>query len=158
MSEPEKIIRVEGLPLGAGFNWSVGVLMEKFMNALAQKKLLAAKCPACGYVVAPPRTRCPRCNARIGEPDLIELSGKGKIIGRAQAQVELDGKCNFRDLKEPKLIGAIKLDGADSTIFMPIEPPDPAKLPIGASVSVQWNDQLKGEIADIRCFKREGSE
>lgn len=152
MSGQEQIIKVEGLPLSAGFNWSVGVLMEKFIKSLADKKLLGAKCPKCGYVVAPPRTRCARCSAKIGEADLVELSGKGKILGRTVAMVELDGKCKFVDLKEPRLVGAIKLDDADSTWFMPIDA-DPDKLEVGTAVAIQWSKDLKGEISDIKCFK-----
>lgn len=153
MSDKEKFIKVDGLPLGADFNWSVGVLMEKFIKSLGDKKLFGAKCPKCGYVVAPPRTRCMKCNARMGEDDLVELSGKGTIQGRTLANVKLDGKCNFVDLKEPKIIGAIKLDDADSTLFMPVEGADIEKLGIGTAVSIQWSDETKGEIADIKCFK-----
>ncbi len=152
MNHKEEIIKVAGLPLNAQFNWSVGVLMEKFIKSLADKKLLASKCSECGYVTAPPRTRCVRCNIKMGEADLIELSGKGTLLGSTVAQVKLDGKCNFVDLGEPQVIAAIKLEGADSTIFMPLDAKDPEQLEIGTEVSIQWSDPTKGEIADIKCF------
>jgi len=153
MNNKEEIIKVIGLPLGAGFNWSVGVLMEKFIKSLGDKKLLGAKCKKCGYVVAPPRTRCIRCNAKLDEDCLVELSGKGVLLGRTEAKVELDGKCNFVDLEEARVIGAIKLDDADSTLFMPIQAADAGELEIGTSVCVEWAAATKGEIADIKCFK-----
>ena len=127
--------------------------MEKFIKSLADKKLLGAKCPKCGYVLVPPRTRCVRCNAKIGEGDLVELSGKGVLTGRTLAKVKLDGKCNFVDRKEKKIIGAVKLDDADSTLFMPIEADDLVKLEIGTAVSIQWSDETKGDISDIKSFK-----
>jgi len=152
MNQSERIIKVDGMPLGAGFNWSVGVLMEKFMAALAGKKLLAGKCPKCAYVVTPPRTRCPKCNGKIGEADLIELSGKGRLLGKTVTGVKLDGKCNFAPLPKAMVIAAVKLDGADSTLFLPLDA-DPAKAAIGAAVSVQWSAETKGEISDIKCLQ-----
>ena len=145
-------IRVDGLPFVAGFSWSVGFQMERFIKALAEKKLLASKCPQCGYTYIPPRNRCGKCSAKIEEKDNLELSGEGKLMGWTVSYVELDGKGNWLDLKEPKIIGAIKLDGADSTIFMPIEA-KPEELEIGMKLAIQWNKELKGAISDIKCFK-----
>ena len=139
--------------MGAGFNWSVGVLMEKFIKSLADKKLLGSKCPGCGYVHAPPRTRCVKCNAKVGSDDIIELSGKGSLLGHTIAHVQLDGKANFEDLDEPVIIGAIKLEDADSTIFMSIEGAEADKLEAGTAVAIQWNDKTEGAISDIKCFK-----
>ena len=89
----------------------------------------------------------------MAEGDLVESKGKGKIASYSAAHVELDGKGNFVDLKAPKIIGAIKLDDADSTIFLPVVDSDAKKLKVGAEVSVVWSDQPKGEIADIKGFK-----
>lgn len=152
-----EIINVAGLPFVAGFKWSVGFQMERFIKALAQKKILGAKCSKCGYTYVPPRSRCGKCYAQVGEKDLIELSGKGTLMGYTVAYVELDGAGNFRDLKKPRLIGAIKLEGADSTIFMPIEEIDPKKVKDGMKVVVQWNKETKGDLKDIKYFKPEKS-
>jgi len=155
MEEKNDIVRVEGRPFIAGFNWSVGFQMERFIKAFANKKILASKCPKCGYTYVPPRSRCGKCNARIEEKDLLDLSGKGTLVGYTTAHVELDGAGNFRDLKKAKLIGAIKLDGADSTIFMPLEEVKAKDLKEGMKVAVNWKDKTKGEIADIKSFKPE---
>ena len=83
MESRSEIIKVQGLPVVvAGFNWSVGFLMEKFIKTLADKKILAAKCPGCGYTYVPPRSRCGKCHAKITEGELTELSGKGRIHAR----------------------------------------------------------------------------
>jgi len=148
------IIKVHApIPVVAGFNWSVGVLMEKFLNELADKKLLAVKCPGCGYVHVPPRRRCVKCHAKMGESDLVELSGKGELAGWTAAHVELDGKGNWRDLEEPKVIGAIKLEGADSLIYIPVAGVKPEDVEPGMKVVPGWADELKGEPGDLSCFK-----
>jgi uncharacterized OB-fold protein len=153
MKSKSEIVDVQPLPFVAGFNWATGFLMQKFIKELANKKLLAAKCPGCGYTYVPPRARCGKCHAKIEEKNLINLSGKGKLVSYTTAHVKLDGEGNFQDLEKPVIIGAIKLDNADSTIFMPVEGIKPRDLVEGLKVKVQWQQETKGELSDIRCFK-----
>jgi len=82
------------------------------------------------------------------------LSGKGTLLGHTLAYVELDGKGSFQDLKKPKVIGAIKLEGSDSTVFMPLDV-EPKKIKEGMKLAPQWRKETKGELADIECFKPE---
>jgi hypothetical protein len=153
MPKKSEIVEVQALPFVAAFSWSTGFLMEKFIKELANKKILAAKCPGCGYTYVPPRSRCGKCHAKIQEKNLITLSGKGTLVNYTTAHVKLDGDGNFQDLEKPEIIGAIKLDKADSTIFMPLEGIKPKDVTEGLKVKVQWRDETKGELADIRCFK-----
>jgi len=153
MKSKSEIVDVQPLPFVAGFNWATGFLMQKFIKELANKKILAAKCPGCGYTYVPPRARCGKCHAKIEEKNLINLSGKGKLLSYTTAHVKLDGEGNFQDLEKPVIIGAIKLDNADSTIFMPVEGIKPRDLVEGLKVKVQWQQETKGELSDIRCFK-----
>ena len=153
MREALEIVRVTAIPFTASYAWSVGIPMEKFIQALAKKKLLASKCPECGYTYAPPRNRCGKCAAAIGDKNLVELSGQGTLVSWTQARVELDGAGNWKDLAAPKLIGAIKLEGADSTLVLPLEKADAKKLKAGLKVEAVWSDAPKGEIADLKGVK-----
>jgi len=54
MEKKSEIVNVQTLPLVAGFNWSVGFMMQRFITALARKELLAARCPTCAYIYVPP--------------------------------------------------------------------------------------------------------
>ena len=153
MPKKSAIVDVQALPFFAAFSWSTGFLMEKFIKELANRKILAAKCPGCGYTYVPPRARCGKCNAKIEEKNLINLSGKGTLVSYTTAYVKLDGNGNFQDLEKPEIIGAIKLDKADSTIFMPLEGIKPKDITEGLKVKVEWREETKGELSDIRCFK-----
>jgi hypothetical protein len=152
-SSKEEVIPVKGLPVTAAYGWSVGELMEKFIKELRNKKILAAKCPKCNYTYVPPRLRCGKCFSKIDANNLTELSGKGVLVGYTTAYVELDGNGNFRDLNKPKLIGAIKLDGSDSTIFMPLVDVEPEKIKEVLKVGVVWREETKGELADVKGFR-----
>lgn len=153
MEKKSEIVDVQTLPLVAGFSWSVGFLMERFIRSLAKRELLAARCPACAYTYVPPRSRCGKCHARIQEEDLIPISGKGTVIGHTTAFVSLDGQGNLSDVKVPGIIGAIKFDKADSTVFLAIEGVSPDDVKEGINVEIQWRKQTKGELADIQCVK-----
>ena len=153
MKSKSEIVEVQALPFVANFSWATGFLMQRFIKELANKKILAVKCPGCGYTYVPPRSRCGKCHAKIEEKNLINLSGKGKLLSYTTVHVKLDGEGNFQDLEKPVIIGAIKLDNADSTIFMPVEGIKPRDLVEGLKVKVQWQQETKGELSDIRCFK-----
>ncbi|HUT54787.1 MAG TPA: Zn-ribbon domain-containing OB-fold protein [bacterium] len=153
MDNISEIVRVQSIPYTVGFNWSVGIPMEKFIKALADKKILASKCPGCGYVYTPPRNRCGKCGKEIGTADIIELSGQATLAGYTTARVELDGAGNWKDLEAPKIIGAIKLEGADSTIFMPLEGVAAKALKPGLKLKPGWSEKTEGKISDLKCFK-----
>ena len=154
METKADIIRLQGLPIvQAAFNWSVGFQMERFLKALAAKKFLASKCPGCGHVYVAPRNRCAKCDAKMEEKDLVELSGKGLLTGFTVAQVELDGKGNFVDLKKPKILAAIRLDGSNSTVFFPLEEIEPKNLQIGLKVALEWEKEPKVGWKNIKYFK-----
>ncbi|MEM2135792.1 MAG: Zn-ribbon domain-containing OB-fold protein [Candidatus Jordarchaeaceae archaeon] len=151
----EEVIPVKGIPVVAGFRWSVGELMDRFIRELGNRKILGAKCSKCNYTYVPPRAWCGKCSAKMDANSLVELSGKGVLVGYTTAYVELDGNGNFRNLEKPKAIGAIKLEGADSTIFMPLIDVEPEKLKAGITVKVVWQEETKGQISDIKGFKPE---
>ena len=153
MKSKSEIVDVQALPFVAGFNWSTGFLMQRFIQELANRKILGAKCPECGYTYVPPRSRCGKCYAKIDEKNLITLSGRGSLVSYTTAYVELDGKGNFGDLKESVIIGAIRLENADSTVFMPLQGIKPQDITEGLKVEVQWREETKGEMADIKCFR-----
>ncbi len=152
MKSKSGIVDVQPVPFFAAFSWSTGFIMEKFIKELANRKILAAKCPGCGYTYVPPRSRCGKCNSKMEEKNLITLSGKGTLVSYTVAHVKLDGNGNFLDLEKPEIIGAIKLDKADSTIFMPVEGIKPKDVAEGLKVKVQWRDETRGELSDLQCF------
>jgi len=152
-SQSEIVLTKAPVPLVFGFQWSVGEMMEKFIKTLADRKILGARCPECGYVYVPPRWRCGKCYAKIEEGNLTELPGKGTLLSYTTAYVELDGAGNFKELSEPKPIGAIKLEGTDSTVFMPLGEVKPVDLKEGMKVEVVWREETKGELADINYFR-----
>jgi uncharacterized OB-fold protein len=153
MEAKSEIVEVKTFPFPAGFDWAVGQMMQRFIETLAKRRILGAKCPACGYTYAPPRARCGRCYSVIEEKDVMDLSGKGTLLSYTEAHVAPDGNGNLKDLEKPMIVGAVKLEGADSVWFMPVEGVKPEDLKVGLAVKVRWRDETKGAVADICCFE-----
>lgn len=153
MEGKSEIVEVNTFPFPAGFNWAVGPAMQSFIQALAGKKVLGAKCPSCGYTYVPPRSRCGKCYEAIEEKNMVDLSGGGTLMSYTKAHVKMDGNGNFQDLENPMVIGAVKLDGADSLLFLPVEGVKAADLKEGLKVRIQWREEAKGELADIKGFE-----
>ncbi len=149
----EEIIKFEGMDITAEFQWSVGELIDEFLSALSEKTILGSKCGECGFVHVPPRRRCVDCLTELDKEDLVKVSDKGFIDSYTIAKKELDGKGNFLELEEPKIIASIKLEGTDSKIFMPVEKTEPAELEEGMKVKAVWREERTDEIDDIRFFK-----
>ena len=156
MEGKSEIVEVKTFPFPAGFNWAVGPAMQRFIQALAGKKVLGAKCPSCGYTYVPPRSRCGRCCTVIEEKNTVDLSGRGTLMSYTKAHVKMDGNGNFQDLEKPMTIGAVKLDEADSLLFLPVEGVKAADLKEGLKVKIQWREETKGELADIMGFEPAG--
>ena len=148
------IVPVEPVPFTANYAWSVGVMMEKFIKSLADKKLFAAKCPNCGYTYVPPRNRCGKCGAKIEENDMVELSGKGRLLSSTDASLDLDGSGNFVELDTPRIICAVVFEGADSTLFLPLVDGGDDVLLSGTEMDIVWNKETTGSIKDIAGVKQ----
>jgi uncharacterized protein len=91
--------------------------IQDYMAALRENKLLGLKCRNCDTVTAPPRMVCRKCTGT--DLDIIELSGKGRIVTFTSVFVPPDafvGKTPYLvvmvELEEgPWLMG--NLDGTD---------------------------------------------
>ena len=55
--------------------------VNDFIDYLEQGKVMASRCQTCGMVFFPPRADCYKC--LTSDMEWVEVSGKGKQIGRA---------------------------------------------------------------------------
>jgi uncharacterized protein len=78
--------------------------IQDYMVSLMENKLLGLKCRSCGAVTAPPRMVCRTCTGT--DLDIIELSGKGKIVTFTCVYVPPDSFVG----KTPYLIVMVELD------------------------------------------------
>ena len=65
---------------------------KDYNNALKKNKLLGLKCKKCGAITCPPMMVCNECTA--GDLDIVELSGKGKIVTFTKVNLAPEGRQN----------------------------------------------------------------
>jgi uncharacterized protein len=78
--------------------------VKEYLSALGENRLLGLKCKECGFITTPPRLACRKCAAQ--DPEVVELSGKGKIVTFTSVYVPPERRRG----KTPYLIVMVELD------------------------------------------------
>lgn len=77
---------------------------KEYNRALRKSKLLGLKCNDCGTITCPPKISCHECTGL--NLDIVELSGKGKIVTYTRCFVAPQGREN----ELPYTIVMVELD------------------------------------------------
>ena len=138
------------VPLTFGYNHYVGKYLERYIQALGERKILGIKCSGCGRVVVPPRSTCGRCDLTMDE--WVEVGPEGTVKNFTVAHVKvINGE--IKDLTEPAIIGMIHLDGADVLIEGLIKGIKPEDVKPGTRVKAVWKEEMKGRVTDLDHFE-----
>jgi uncharacterized OB-fold protein len=134
----------------AEFDFWVGLYLDKFLEGLEQKKFIGNKCSKCGKVYIPPRKICGDCFAHIEE--YIDLPDTGILTNFTYTNLQITER-RPRKSTITRMLGLVKLDGADSSMLLPVIETEPKNLKIGMKVQVVWSETIKGQPTDIKGFK-----
>ncbi|RJP31499.1 MAG: Zn-ribbon domain-containing OB-fold protein [Actinobacteria bacterium] len=137
-------------PLDFGYNYRVGTYLQRYIDALKDKKILGAKCPQCGKVVVPPRKYCGACN-KVRE-EYVELSQEGTLENYTVGHITLE-KGQVNQAESPYIVGMIKLGGADNLLVGKVAGVSPQEVKTGMRLKAVWKDQTEGEYSDLDHFE-----
>jgi uncharacterized OB-fold protein len=139
----------------ADFAFWVGRYMDKFYDALAEKKIVGNKCGSCGDVFVPPRKICGKCNKEIPlEENWVDLPETGTLVNYTMTPYRISDK-RARKVKKPDVIGMINIDGSSTAIVYKLLEIEPSDIKTGMKVKVSWNEKSKGDPSDIKGFVKE---
>jgi len=138
------------VPLTFVYNYRVGASMERYLQGLAERKILGVRCPGCGRVLVPPRSACGRCAARPDE--WVEVGPAGTLETFTVAHVTVE-KGEVRDLDAPVIVGMIRLDGADSLLTARVRGVPHAECRVGRRVRAVWKEAPAGNLHDLVGFE-----
>ncbi|MEJ2249079.1 MAG: zinc ribbon domain-containing protein [Candidatus Lokiarchaeota archaeon] len=145
------IIRNKGL-VRADFNFWVGLYMDKFYDALENRKIIGNKCPKCGDVYVPPRKICGKCNVVIPlEEKWVDLPETGILKNYTLTKYKVSDR-RARKSKSLKPIGMVTIDGSNTAIVYPLIDVKPEEIKIGMKVKIKWSNKPKGDPSDIEGF------
>ena len=105
---------------------------SRFLRGLADGRLLAQRCPACGKVYVPPRGACPT----DGVPTTtdVELPDVGTVTTFCVVNVPFQGQ----RVPTPYVAASVLLDGADIAFQHLILGCEPAEVRMGMRVRAVW--------------------
>jgi len=135
-------------PLEISFDYtrSLGPVLGRFMQGLAQRRILGSR-SADGRVHVPPAEYDPVTFAPPQE--LIEVGPAGTVLTWSWQPQPRDGQ----PLARPFAWALIQLDGAGTALLHAVDAHSPAGMRTGLRVTPRWAAEPKGSITDIECFE-----
>jgi hypothetical protein len=146
---PVKSIRT---PASLEYQYSAGRASSRFLNNVAQKRLVGQRCPTCLKVYVPPRGSCPTCGVATDED--VELTDNGTITSFCVVNVPFMG--TLMDI--PYVSALIVLDGSDIPIMHLIQEVPYDEVHPGMRVEAVWvpDDEIGATLESIRYFRPNG--
>ncbi len=150
----EKLIVANKGLIRAEFAFWVGQYMDKFYDTLENKKIIGNKCPKCGDVFVPPRKICGKCNETIPfDQNWVDLPDTGILKNYTITYYKINDRAS-RKVKKPQIIGMVQIDGSNTSIVYRLLNIDPGEVKIGMKLKVEWEEETKGNPADIKGFAK----
>ena len=142
---PEMTIKGE---IQINYNWSVGKAGERFFTELKDsKRIMGARCRKCSRVLVPPRIFCEECF--VDDMEWVEVEPRGTLVTFGDSYFSTDGK----RLKEPWILGIVKLNGSDGGLIHFIGEAKAEDLKIGMPMEAIFKEERDGNILDIKYFR-----
>jgi uncharacterized OB-fold protein len=110
---------------------------SRFLRGLADGRLLAQRCPACGKVYIPPRGACPTDG--VPTTDEVELPDHGIVTTFCVVNVDYPGQ----RVSAPYVAASVLLDGADIPFQHLILGCDPDEVRMGMRVRAEWKPRAE---------------
>jgi uncharacterized OB-fold protein len=145
--EKEMGITINGV-IQISYNWTVGKAGDRFFTELKEnKRIMGTRCRKCGRVLVPPRIFCEECF--VDDVEWTEVEPRGILTTFGESYFSTDGK----RLKEPWMLGIVRLKGSDGGLIHFIGEARPEDVKIGMPMEIVFKDKREGNIMDIRYFR-----
>jgi uncharacterized OB-fold protein len=133
-------------PFRIDYTYVAGTGRSLFLRGLAQRRILARRCPGCEQVYVPPPQFCSRCLTELGEP--FGLDGAGVIQTFCVVSFPFPGQA----FDPPYLVAYIQPYGADTRLMHLVRDIEPGDVRIGMAVEPVWGD-LDTSMTAIRYYR-----
>jgi uncharacterized protein len=139
-------------PVSLDYLYAASPEESAFFRGLAEGRILAQRCPACGKVYVPPRSACPVDGVPTTEE--IQLSDKGTVTTFCIVNVPFLGQ----KIKPPYVSAYVLLDGADIALQHLILDIPADEVRMGLRVEAVWKprDEWGTSIENISHFRPTG--
>jgi uncharacterized OB-fold protein len=134
------------------YHYVAGDYRAQYLRGLKDGRILGSKCSKTGKVFVPPVINSPESFAPADT--LVEVADRGIVTTFCIVRIPVAG----RDLQLPYVAASVALDGADISIFAPIQECEPEQVRMGMRVEAVWKpaEQREGSHEDILYFRPTG--
>jgi len=152
MSLPEPVTTMAS-PLRMEYTYVAGAGRSVFLRGLAERRMLARRCPGCEQVYLPSPEFCSRCLLPVGAP--FELDGRGTVSTFCVVNFPFPGQV----YEPPYVVAHIRIDGADTRLMHLVREVTPDRVRIGMPVEPVWvaDDELDTSMTSIRYYRPVGT-
>ncbi|MCB1249677.1 MAG: Zn-ribbon domain-containing OB-fold protein [Acidimicrobiales bacterium] len=149
VAEPVRRIRT---PARLDYVFMAGKATSRFLNAVAEKRLVGQRCPVCRKVYVPPRGVCPTDGVPTEEE--IELPHVGTVTSFCVVNVQFYGQV----MELPYVSALILLDGTDIPLMHLIQEVPADQVHMGMRVEAVWvpDEELGPTLESIKYFRPNG--
>lgn len=139
-------------PIRLSYDHTVSPGEDSFLRGLADGRLVAQRCPACGKVYLPPRGACPTCGVPTATE--VELPDTGIVTTFCVVNVPFVGQ----QVPVPYVAASVLIDGADIAIQHLILGCEPDEVRMGMRVRAVWKPrgQWDTSMRNIDYFEPTG--
>src|SRR5262249_41921601 len=110
---PEKASLVMNHHVSLTYEEELTPILERYVDALIDGRIVGHKCPQCGRVYVPGKGYCPLCVVETTEKDEVEVADTGTVTGfTIITPVAYYGQ----EETEPFVYASVLLDGANSNL------------------------------------------
>ena len=147
-AEPREPVMSIVTPVRLEYEYTPGRAATRFLQAIAQKRLVGQRCPETGRVYLPPRGSSPTHGVPTEEE--VEVADKGTVVSYSIVRVP---SANI-ELELPYVAANILLDGADIAFQALLREVDLETVRMGMRVQAVWvaDSQLGTTFQNIKWF------
>jgi uncharacterized protein len=147
--EPVRSVRT---PIRLDYRYTPGAASSRFLLALAEKRIVGQRCPACGKVYVPPRGACPTDG--VPTTDEVELPHTGTVTTFCIVNVQFYGQA----MQVPYVSALILMDHSDIPIMHLLQEVEATDVHMGMRVEAVWvpDEELAPTLESIRWFRPTG--
>ena len=149
MTDSPQPVTLMASPFRMDYTYVAGTGRSTFLRGLAERRLLARRCPTCAQVYLPPPEFCSRCLSRLEAP--FELDGRGVISTFCVVNFPFPGQT----IEPPYVVAHIQVHGTATRLMHLVRDIEPDEVRIGMEVEPVWaaDENLDTSLLSILHYR-----
>ncbi|PBC81019.1 hypothetical protein SAMN05428945_4463 [Streptomyces sp. 2224.1] len=124
-------------PARLDYTYAPGRAQSRYLQALAEHRIVGERCPSCRKVYVPPRGACPTCG--VATDTQVEAGPRGTVTTFCIVNI----KAKNLDIEVPYVYAHIALDGADLALHARIGGIPYDRVRMGLRVEPVWTEDSR---------------